>query len=248
MPAQAIAGRPLAGRRVVTTRDTRGALDSALAALGADVVHIPLIAIEPAPGRALSDALDRLGGYDWLVVSSRHGARAVGDAARRHPGVSLAAVGAATAAVLERLAGRPVEIVPGTQSAAGLVEAMPAAGDARRALVAQADRAEETLVAGLRGLGYEVDPVVAYVTSTRTPSAAERRAAVVADAVAFASGSAAGAWSDAFGASAPPVVAAIGSTTAAAAEAAGLAVTHVATRHDVDGLVEVIATALGSPP
>lgn len=236
--------RPLRGRRVVTTRDAPGRLDSLLAALGADVVHVPLIRIgEPDDGgAALTAALDALADYDWIVVTSRHGAERVGHAAAGHPGVRLAAVGAATARSLAGLAGRPVDLVPGRQTAAELVAAMGTGPS--RVLVAQADRADSTVEDGLRRGGFSVDTVVAYATRGRRPTERERHAALTADAVTFASGSAVEAWVDVVGPTAPPVVAAIGPTTASACERVGLKATHVAADHDVTGLAAVVVDAL----
>ena len=233
--------RPLSGRRVVTTRDRRGRLDSRLAALGADVVHVPLISIEPGHDDRLTAALAALASFDWLVVTSQHGARAVGLAASAQS-VRLAAVGTRSAAALAQLAGRPVDVVPARQTAADLVDAMSAHHG--RVLVAQADRADSTLVDGLAGHGFDVEAVTAYRTVSRTPTWRERRAALDADAVCFASGSAAEAWCEAFGPRTPPIVAAIGPTTSAAAGARGLKVTHVAADHDVEGMVAAIVAAL----
>lgn len=237
--------RPLSGRRVVTTRDHRGRLDSYLAAAGADVVHVPLISIAPVADDRLASALADLGSFDWLIVTSQHGARQVGRAAAGHE-VRLAAVGVQTAAVLEELAGRPVDVVPDRQTAADLATAMGVHGG--RVLVAHADRAGTTLVDGLVGHGFDVDAVTAYRTELRTPTWQERRAALSADAVTFASGSAAEAWAVGIGTDTPPIVAAIGHTTADAAATWGLKVTHVATDHDVEGLVAVVSAALAPSP
>jgi uroporphyrinogen-III synthase len=233
----------LRGRRVVTTRDEPGELDLLLVAAGADVLHVPLIEIvEPADGgAALRAALARLDSFDWLVVTSRHGAKLVGTSARAVP-VHMAAVGTATARVLAELSERPVDLVPERQQAAALVDAFP---DGRaRVLIAQADRADATLADGLRAAGHHVETVVAYATRSRVPSEHERAAALAADAVAFASGSAALAWADAIGTASPPVVCAIGPSTAAAATRAGLKVTAVAADHSVPGLVELVTRLL----
>lgn len=237
--------RPLAGRHVVTTRDARSRLDTLLAAAGADVVHVPLIEIvEPVDGGAeLEVALSDLEAFEWVVVTSRHGAERVGAALRGRP-IRLAAVGARTADVLERLADRPVDIVPGRQIGSELVAALP--DRAGRVLIAQADRADDSVSTGLRQRGYDVRCVTAYRTVSRHPSRRELRAARGADAVTFASGSAAVAWAETIGVELPPVVAAIGPSTAAAAASAGLAMTHVAADHDVDGLAAVVVTAFDS--
>jgi uroporphyrinogen-III synthase len=241
-----VADAPLHGRRVVTTRDEPGELDRLLAAAGADVVYVPLIEVaDPLDGGAeLRAVLQMLGDADWVVVTSHHGATRVGAALARHPHVRTAAVGTRTAAELARLAGRPVDVVPWRQTAADLLEAMPPDGKGEVVVVAHADRADPALAVGLSGLGYRVRPVVAYRTLARTPSAEERASAVDADAVAFASGSAAQAWYDAIGTETPAVVVAIGPTTEGAARACGLNVTHVAQDHSVQGLVQTVIEAL----
>jgi uroporphyrinogen-III synthase len=134
--------------------------------------------------------------------------------------------------------------MPARQSAADLLEVMPADGTGQVVVVAQADRADPALVVGLSGLGYRVRPVVAYRTLARTPSSDERASAIGADAVAFASGSAAQAWHEAIGTETPSVVVAIGPTTEGAARACGLTVTHVARDHSVQGLVHTVIEAL----
>ncbi len=239
-----MSARPLAGHHVVTTRDRPGRLDSRLARLGADVINVPLISIDsPLDGGArLRSSLDGLAAGQWLVVTSQHGARAVGDAAAAHPHLHLAAVGSSTAEVLACLAGRAVDVVPDRQSAADLVASMPHGSG--RVVVAQADRADAAIGDGLRSIGYTVEVVIDYRTTLRPPSPAERRAALGADAIAFASGSAAESWVSAFGVTTAPIMVAIGPTTAEVARRCGLQVDRVATDHHVEGLVDAIVTAL----
>jgi uroporphyrinogen-III synthase len=238
---------PLAGRRVATTRDRPGQLDELLAGLGATVVHVPLIEIVDAPGEALAAALARLDEVDWVVVTSHHGAVRVAAAVARRPRLLTAAVGTHTAQVLAAGTGREVTVVPARQTAVELVAAMPAPSEgARRVLVAQADRAEPTLVDRLRARGFAVQAVVAYETRLRRPTAAERASLAGVDAVAFASGSAARAWAAAIGTQTPPHVVAIGPTTARAARDVGLQVTAVAADHSVAGLAAAVANTL--PP
>lgn len=238
--------RPLLGRTVVTTRDRPGRLDALLAGRGATVVHVPLIEIVDVDGGAsgLAAELDRLGAGDWLVVTSQHGAERVTRAGRALVGVRTAAVGSRTADVLAAAIGRPVDLVPERQTGAELVAMMPEpVGPGARLLVAQADRASDEVATGMARLGYDVVAVTAYRTSLRAPTAAERAAALGADVLALASGSAAQSWVAAFGTSAPPIVAAIGPTTGAVAADAGLAVTHVAPEHTVEGLAATIECA-----
>jgi uroporphyrinogen-III synthase len=227
---------PLAGRVVVTTRDRPGRLDRLLAELGATVLHVPLIAIEP-----LTEVHVSLDGADWLVVTSQHGADAVGDLAAAHPEVHLAAVGTRTAELLAERAGRPVDLVPDRQTAADLVRMFPSG--AGRVVAALGDLASD-LSAGLWDKGWATDTYVVYRTVLQAPDPDVRAALLRSDAVAFASGSAARAWEAAIGTHTPPVVVAIGPTTESAARAAGLTVTHVAKDHDVDGLAAAVVEAL----
>ncbi|TFH14318.1 MAG: uroporphyrinogen-III synthase [Acidimicrobiales bacterium] len=235
---------PLAGCCVIVTREHPGELASLLEARGATVIHVPLIqVVEPLDsGEALTRELDRLGEFDWLVVTSPAGAERVGAAAADEPSVRLAVVGNATADVLAGAAGRPVDLVPATQRSQTLLEELCAvAAPAQRFLVAQADRAGDTLAAGLRRAGHEVTSVVAYRTVLCTPGPA---AIAGADAVLFASGSAAKAWFDALGDTVPPIVVSIGPTTSTVAEELGLKVTSTAADHSLGGLVSELERIL----
>jgi uroporphyrinogen-III synthase len=241
---------PLVGKRVVTTRDEPGLVDQLLEAAGAHVVHVPLIRIVDAEdgGTELHRLLDRVDDFDWLVVTSQHGARRVGRAVRHHRHVRLGAVGTKTSDELSALAGRPVDVVPDVQTGAGMLAAMPRSGGGARVLLAQADRAGSELATGLNERGYQVTPVVAYRTVLRRPTAPELRAALAADAIAFASGSAVQGWVDAIGLRTPRCVVAIGPSTAAVAEELGLRITHVAADQSVPGLVAEIVRALAPSP
>jgi uroporphyrinogen-III synthase len=238
---------PLTGRRVVTTRDAPGRLDQRLRELGAEVVHVPLIEITDPPdgGASLAALLAEIDRFDWVVVTSRHGAERVG--AGLPAAIRTAAVGTATAEALRHLTGRPVDLVPDVQRATALVDAFAARRDHDRTwsiLVAQADRAEPVLVDGLRRAGHRVEVATAYATRLRTPDPAQLAAALDADAVAFASGSAAEAWATAIGRRTPRVVCAIGPTTARVAREHGLPVSAEASEHSVEGLVRCVVEAL----
>jgi uroporphyrinogen-III synthase len=230
---------PLAGRRVIVTRERPGELATKLEARGAVVVHVPLIAIADPPdgGVALRDALGQLERFDWLIVTSAVGASRVAGAARSSS-VRLAAVGTATAAALAAGASRPVDLVPSEQRGAALAAAfVERHASPQRVLVARAERANADLVTGLRAAGHDVTEVDAYRTVARVPDEGDRVAVATADAVAFASGSAVESWAAAFGAELPVVAVAIGPTTAAVAAARGLKISSVAADHSLDGLV-----------
>ncbi len=222
---------------MLVTRERPGELAALLSERGATVVHVPLIAVtDPIDGGdALRAALSELTDFDWLVVTSAAGSERVADAAAAAPGVQLAAVGTATARVLELGAGRPVDLQPSSQRAEALLAAfIEQVSSPQRVLLAQADLAAPTLADGLRAAGHEVAVVTAY----RTIAVEADRAVVAdADAVLFASGSAVESWCRCFGTEAPPIVVAIGPTTTAAADRLGLKVSGVAADHSLDGLV-----------
>ena len=226
---------------IVTTRSEPGQLDRALATLGATVLHVPLISIErlPVADLHLSDAA-------WLVVTSQHGAAAVGGFARQHPLLRLAAVGTRTAAVLSELAGRPVDLVPDRQTAVDLVAAFPEGSG--RVVAALGDLAAPTLADGVAAKGWQPDVFVVYRTHLAPVDPDVRAAVLSADAVTFASGSAVSAWVRAIGIDTPPIAVAIGPSTQQVAAAAGVAVTHVAATFDIDGLTAAVVDALAEGP
>ncbi len=250
--------RTLAGLRVVVTREHLEPLGAALRARGAEPVHLPSIAVaDPDDGGAeLAHHLARLDDYDWLVVTSPNGADRVGAAAAGRR-VRLAAVGSSTEASLAARCGRGVDVVPDVQRADQLGAAMlEALGPPPvRVLVAQADRAGSRLTDALRAAGHDVTTVTAYRTITTPPdlTALDERPA---DALLLASGSAAAAWSEALrerraGTTArpeetgrdritPPLVVAIGPSTADAARTLGLEVSAVAHDHSLAGLVAAL--------
>jgi uroporphyrinogen III methyltransferase/synthase len=163
---------PLFGRRIAITRARHQApvLARALEALGAETVDFPTIEIvEPADPQRVAGVLAEAGAYDWVVLTSANGAERflahylAGSRDIRELGnARLAAIGPATASVLERhhlrVAARPEEY-----RAEALVEAL---GDVsgQRILLARAERAREVLPDELRLRGAHVDVVAVYRT------------------------------------------------------------------------------------
>ncbi len=232
--------RQLIGCRVLVTRERPGELGRLLAARGAEVVHVPLIAVVDAPdgGDALRWELGRLDEFDWLVVTSPAGAERVGEAARSCPSLLLAAVGTATARELSARTGRPIDLIPERQLAAALAaEFDEKATSPQRVLLAQADRAADTLAHALREGGHVVTVVTAYSTVLVNPDIA---AVAGADVLVLASGSAAESWAAAMGATPPRTVVAIGPSTATRALELGLKVDGTAADHSLVGLVDEV--------
>ena len=76
--------RPLAGKRIVVTRARAqaSALSARLRELGAEVIEMPAIRIEPLDPAPLHAALDRLGDYDWVMFTSQNAVELVWKAMR----------------------------------------------------------------------------------------------------------------------------------------------------------------------
>jgi uroporphyrinogen-III synthase len=237
----------LHGRRVVVTRSSAqaGSLAGLLEAEGAVPVVVPLIEQVAVPEEGAALAVLAPSAFDWLVVSSPNGANhyvaAHGDAPPQ-----VAAIGATTAAALAE-GGVVASLIPGEQSAVGLLAEFPECVGAGRVLLVQASGAEPVLADGLRAKNWQVTVVAPYRTVPARLSAGVQLAALAADAVLFASGSAVRAWVDVFGTSTPPITVAIGPQTLAAADSLNLKISLVATDHSLKGLIAVLSAYLSSP-
>jgi uroporphyrinogen III methyltransferase/synthase len=246
--------RPLFGRSVVVTRARSQASELAarLAALGAEVVEAPAIRVQPRANGEVARATERIGDYALVCLTSPNGARLLLDAvaragrdARALAGATVAAIGPGTAAELER-GGVRADVVPERSVAEALVEALAAVPvQGRRALVARAAEARDVLPDALRERGAEVDVVALYDTVAEPLAEVQLDAAARADYVTFTSSSTVRFFSDALHAHGARLsdaarVVSIGPVTSRAARERGLEVHVEATRHDVDGLVEVL--------
>jgi uroporphyrinogen III methyltransferase/synthase len=257
--------RPLFGRQVVVTRARAQAseLSSRLRDLGAYPVEVPTIRIDPPADGGL--ALDRAAGclaegkYDWVVFSS---ANAVDALLERLPDlrplgpVRIATMGPGTSRALA-LWHLSSDLEPVRSVSEGLLEVFPDPPQqpGRTVLLPRAAEGRRTLSDGLAAAGWTVDAVEAYRTVRIPLSEADRAAVAGADAICFASASAVTGFVESAGGSAvsgaaslPPVVVCIGPTTAAAARAAGVGVSAVASEHTLDGLVDALVIALASRP
>ena len=113
-------------------------------------------------------------------------------------------------------------------------------------VVVQAVDAEPTLERGLAELGWNVKAICAHRSVPRLPTPEQRTAALNADAVLFASGSAVRAWVDAFGDRTPSVAIAIGEQTAATAERAGLKISATSADHSTYGMLVTLSRYLSA--
>ncbi len=250
MPSSAIPAAmpnpPLAGLRVLVTRpEGDGAREwaAALAEAGAVPVPYPTLAVAaPDSPEALEHALARFSTYDWVVFTSQTTvARVLEHFPDRRfppaPGPKLAAVGPATARAVAS-GGGVVALLPDDPRQEGLVEALAFLAPGSRVLLPIAKGGRPLLAERLRSRGCQLEVVIAYQTLPRSPLSPPPGF----DVATFASPSALRAYLGVAGA--PSLggkhVVVIGPTTAAAADASGLAVV-VAAAPDIASVISAIA-------
>ncbi|MEJ7823928.1 MAG: uroporphyrinogen-III C-methyltransferase [Solirubrobacteraceae bacterium] len=235
---------PLAGRSVAVTRARAQAspLAARFRALGASVVEVPAIRIEP-----IDATLPDLAAFDLLCVTSPNGARRLlqccRDARALH-GPAIAAIGPGTADAL-RERGVVADIVPERAVAESLVDAL-ADRPARRVLIARAEQAREVLPDALRDRGADVEILALYRTVAEPLDERARAGALGADYLTFTSASAVRFFCEAAGPGAwgaDPQIVSIGPITSEALRERGLEPHVEATEHTPDGLVAAVVAA-----
>jgi len=254
--------RPLVGKRIVVTRTRKQAsvLSNKLRALGAQVIELPTIRIEP-PGnlREFAELVQEAHIYDWIVFTSANGVEAffdiffkLYDDAREIGGARIAAIGPATAQRVKDFH-LHVDIQPEEFVAEGVVREFKQQGTIEnlRILLVRAEKARDILPRELSAMGAIVDEGFAYrtVPETRDRSGARRQLAHDgADLITFTSSSTVENFL-ALGLPWPKgmQVASIGPITSKTIRDHGLKVNIEARRHDIDGLVDAIRDSLAKP-
>ncbi len=177
--------QPLVGWRILVSRarDQAGALSIGLRALGADVLEIPFIEIRPPRSyKAMDESLKLVAEYEWLILTSANGARAmfermmqlnIPSSALGH--LNIVAIGPATRAAIER-EGLKVGVMPKEYVAESVVEALGDQVRGKRVLLCRAKIARDIIPRELRQLGTFLDVVEAYETVTPQRSRIELRA------------------------------------------------------------------------
>lgn len=246
---------PLHGRRIVVTRPRQAAhqLTSTFRLLGADVISAPLIRIDVTPPEPV-EIMDRLGEFDWIVFSSRHGVRAFRRAVERS-GRDLRAFGAARIAAVGPTTARELatwglraDVVPTPARADALVKRLLQVRPVpERILFPCGTLAFTTIPRMLMREGIPVDRLTVYSTSQCVPDARIRREIERGvDAVLLASPSAVTALGSSGISLGTAQVVCIGETTARAARVFGWPDVHVAAVHSDEGLVDTTLRALGA--
>lgn len=246
----------LTDKRVMITRPRAQADEFAAAfeAAGAEAILFPVIEIRPVQDTTILDrALNKLGCYDWLVLTSVNGVRAVWDrfsdlGFNEVPEeVKVAAIGPKTAQALQER-GAPPDFVPGEYVAEAIV---PGLGDLRGrwVLLPRADLARPALPRAIQvrdGIAHEI---AAYHTLPAKPDQdALQSLRQGVDAITFTSSStvrnfialASAAGLDPQKLPGDPIIACIGPITAGTAKEAGLEVDVIADEYTTEGLLEAL--------
>jgi uroporphyrinogen III methyltransferase/synthase len=247
---------PLHGKRVAVTRARAQAsgLAANLERLGAEVVEVPAIRIEPRiESSDVRRTMRRLAAkeFEVLCVTSPNGAALLfaglegeGLDARALGGVTVAAIGPGTAAAL-RTGGIVADVVPERSIAESLAADLISAGvRGKHVLVARAAEARELLPDQLRDAGAEVEIVALYETVREQLDMTRLEQLAGADYVTFTSSSTVRFLLESIGGAERfprgPRVVSIGPVTSDTAREHGLEVHVEAQRHDVDGLVDAL--------
>ena len=253
--------KPLFGMRVMVTRARAQAhsLSRRLMNEGAEPIEVPSIEVRPVPDvRAVDDAVRRIESFDVVAFTSVNAVDAffsrlgeLGLDARALGGLTVAAVGPATAAALERRGVR-ADFTPRRYTTAVLAESMPGL-EGKRVLLPRSAIAPTELLDWLASRGAEVEQVHVYDTVTPEETAARARELLEqgrVDVVTFTSSSTVDNLVDALGADAVrllqgPLLVSIGPVTTRTTEARGLQVAVTADEHTVDGLVDALKEFVG---
>jgi uroporphyrinogen III methyltransferase/synthase len=192
---------PLFGKRIVVTRTREQAsqLSAGLKELGAEVLEIPTIAVQPpANPKPLANACESIEAYDWLVFTSPNGVNAffaaldaAGKDCRALHKAKVATIGPATGKAVTKRGVKP-DVVARTFVAEGLLEALSAYDlDGAKVLLPRAAQAREILPETLASRGAKVEVVPAYETVAPEGSAEALKQAMADgfDAVTFTSSS-----------------------------------------------------------
>src|SRR5581483_10594005 len=247
--------RPLLGKRIVVTRTRKQAsvLSDKLRSLGAHVIELPTIRIEP-PGdlREFAELVQDAHIYDWIVFTSANGVEGffdiffkLYDDTREIGGARIAAIGPATAQRVKDFH-LHVDLQPKDFLAEEVVQEFKKQGSIENLKIrlVRAEKARDVLPKELSALGAIVDEGLAYRTlpETRDITGARRQLEKEgADLITFTSSSTVEnflalklAWPQGM------QIASIGPITSKTARENGLKVAVEARRHDIDGLVEAI--------
>jgi uroporphyrinogen III methyltransferase/synthase len=232
--------RPLFGRRIVVTRTRQqaGGLSRELSLLGANVLELPTIRIEPPLDlKAFGQLVMESHSYDWIVFTSPNGVdrffemfyKLYNDA-RSIGGAKIAAIGPGTADRIKSFH-LAVDLLPEKYVAEGLIKAFKDLSVENQTILwVKAESTREVLGNELVGMGAILDEAIAYRT---VPEDADHEALARfkeegADVITFTSSSTG------------IKIASIGPITSDTLKKHGLKIDIEAKEHSIPGLVDAI--------
>lgn len=245
--------RPLFGKRIVVTRTRTqvGDLSKKLTQLGADVMELPTIRIEPPKdlkefGQSVMDCHT----YDWIVFTSPNGVEKFFEMfyklyqdARSIGGAKIAAIGPGTADKIKQMH-LAVDLLPEKFVAEGLIQAFKKVNVENQTILwVKAEQTREVIANELTGMGAIVDEAIAYRTVPETESheAITRFKEEGADVITFTSASTVEHFLDLkLPLSDKIKIASIGPVTSKTLKDRGLRVDIEAKEHTIPGLVSAI--------
>jgi len=252
------AARPLLGKTIVLTRDTRGNAESSaeIVARGGNPLPFATIKIQSMTDSSeFVHALSRFSTYDWVIFTSRNGVEVFFDAARelKHDarvlaGRKVGVIGSQTAESLAQF-GIAADFVPtiftGRELGRQLIARENLKG--RKMLLLRSQLASDELPDVLRQGGADVDDVALYTAARAEGDAAGLTGKITRgeiDWATFASPSSATYFFEQIPTetvnSSNVRIASIGPVTTAKLEKLGAQVDLTAQRHTIDGLIEAI--------
>lgn len=250
-------GRPLFGKKIVVTRTRQQAstLSRQLIQLGADVIELPTIRIEPAKDQyAFGELVNDCHTYDWIIFTSPNGVDAfftmfdkLYNDTRSIGGARIACIGPGTA---DKVKARhlAVDLMPdkGNFVAEGLVKAFDKHQNMEnvKVLWVRAEETREVIANSLTGMGAIVDEGIGYRTVAETEDNLEALARLKnegADMITFTSASTVEHFLD-LHVDLPEncKIASIGPVTSAAIKHYGLKVDVEAKENSIPGLVAAV--------
>lgn len=254
--------KPLFGKRIVVTRTRKQAsgLSKQLEELGADVLEIPTIRIDPPKDlMGFGELVQQAHSYDWLLFTSPNAVESffemfykIYDDAREIGPTKIAAIGPGTAKKIKeyRFA---VDLVPETSVAEAFADALEeniGTMDNLRMLWVRPEEARDILSKKLNEKRVILDEAIAYRTvaeDTDPTGAVERFKQEGADLITFTSSSTVEHFLD-LGLMLPEnlKMASIGPITSATMREEELTVDIEAEKHDIPGLIEAVVKLCAS--
>jgi uroporphyrinogen III methyltransferase/synthase len=174
--------KPLFGQRILVTREHSYGFEP-LEDMGAEVIEFSTIKIvRPDDWSALDKAIDKIGSYDWITLTSGNGVKFFfqrlfekGVDIRDLKGIRFCAVGSKTASAIRKF-GIKVDLIPEEFNAEGLINAFVQSTDGIqqttdkklsgiKILLPRAEVAREVFPNKVRDLGGEIDVPAVYKTT-----------------------------------------------------------------------------------